>query len=248
MDTDKHRWKKEIRKSLLTVGICLLVYTLSYALNSFLGGYWLKPEMDGHDRYSFGLAMPTAIMWQPLLGHEAMGHLDYFGALYMPLIRLDRRVIHPTIYISDDVGSQKLSNLKKSQVHPHWRDEFATKIAATGVRDESGQAIRCTFRYTGSDRPREITEIRVRKELARKLDASPPSTFTEKPFENHYDEWLNEIYVRWTGRFSLSKDHDVILVIPAKQPQAGTGSIVFFYQRTDDASHDFKNLCSAELK
>lgn len=247
MDTDKHRWKKEIRKSLLTVGICLLVYTLSFALNSFLGGYWLKPEMDGHDRYSFGLAMRTAIMWQPLLGHEAMGHLNFFGSFYMPLIRLDRRVIHPTIYISDDVGRQKLSNLKTSQVHPHWRDEFATEIAATVIRDESGQAIRCTFRYTGSDHPRAILEIWMPRELANKMEASPPGGFVKKDFED-YRDYDSEHYIRWIGNFGLSENQDVPLLIPAKDPQAGTGRICFYYARTDDTSTDYRNLCFAVLK
>lgn len=43
-------------------------YILSYSMNSALGGYWGRPETDGHDRYSFGLAMPTAILWQPRWG------------------------------------------------------------------------------------------------------------------------------------------------------------------------------------
>jgi hypothetical protein len=246
MDTDKHRLKKNIRKGFITFVICFFVYVVSYILNSFCGGYWLVPEMDGRDRYSFGLAMPTAIMWQPRFGHEAIGHLDFLGALYTPLIRFDQRIIHPTIYISDDESEKKISDLKVSEVHPHWRDEFLTKVTVAAIGNESEKVLRCTFRYTGSDYPREIAEIKIRKELAKTLDVSPPSGFVEKTFES-YEKYDQEHYVCWVGKLALSKDQDVILTIPAKQPQAGTGRIVFYYQRTDNST-DSRNVCSIELK
>lgn len=245
MNVNKDKLKKEIRKGFITFAICVSIYVVSYILNSFFGGYWLIPERDGRDRFYFGLSMTTAIMWQPLFGHEALGHLDYVGALYTPLIRFDRKFIHPTIYISDDAGNQKLSNLKVSQVHSHWRDEFLTKVSVIATRDTSQHAIRCTFRYTGSDHPREITEIQIGKDLAKDLNAFPPNGFAEKLFED-YQKYEREHYVRWGGKLTLQKNQDVILVIPAKQSQAGTGRIVFYYQRTDDT--DFKKLCSAELK
>ena len=248
MSLNKDKLKKEIRKSFITLVICIFVYVASYILNSLFGGYWLVPEMDGRDRLGGFWSLHTAVMWQPRVGHKAMGHLDYLGALYTPLIQFDRKLIHPTIYISDDAGNQKISNLKVSQVHPHWRDEFLTKITAVAARNQSQQAIRCTLQYTGSDHPREITEIRIRKEFAKTLDVSPPNGFSEKPFEDKYDKWLNDIYVRWVGKLPLPKYQDVTLAIPTKQPQTGTGRIVFYYQRTDDASGDYNGICSAELR
>ena len=35
--------------------VLALLYIGSFALNSHFGGYWNKPERDGHDRWSFGL-------------------------------------------------------------------------------------------------------------------------------------------------------------------------------------------------
>jgi hypothetical protein len=248
MDTDEHRLKKYLRKGFSAFAVCVTIYVASYILNSFFGGYWLRPEMDGRDRYSFGLSMPTAILWQPLFGHEAIGRWDYVGVFFKPLIRFDRKLVHTTIYISDETGEEKIANLKIFQVHPHWRDECATQIKVVAVRDESEQAIKCTFRYTGSDHPREIAEIRIRKELAKALDVSPPSSFIEKHFDGVSEKLSYDRYVRWIGKLALPKNQDVILAIPTKHPQAGIGRIVFYYQRTDNASRDFKNICGAELK
>jgi hypothetical protein len=247
MSLNKDKLKKEIRKSCITIAICILIYVVSFIINSFFGGYWLVPEMDGRDRLGGFWSLHTAVMWQPRFGHEAMGHLDYLGALYTPLIRFDRKLIHPTIYISDDEGEKKISNLKVSEVHPHWRDEFLTTVMVTAIGDESEKVLRCTFRYTGSDHPRDIAEIKIRKELAKTLDVSPPSGFVEKIFKS-YEKYDQEHYVCWVGKLSLPKDQDAILTIPAKQPQAGKGRIIFYYQRTDDVSHDFENLCSVELR
>ena len=246
MDTDGHRWKKTIRKSLLTVGICLFVYTLSYALNSFFGGYWLKPEMDGRDRWSFGLAMMDAIMWQPRLGHAALGNYDFVGIVYKPLIRLDRRFVHPTLHFLDKGFDRQFALLKVSQVHPHWRDDFLTKVTATAISDETNKLLRCVFRYSGSDNPREIIEIKMRRGLADSLGVSSPSGFAQESYEGDY-QFLNTNYVHWVGKLPLVKNEDVILEFPVKQPKASTGSIVFYYQRTDNAI-DSKNLCSVELK
>jgi len=137
--------------------------------------------------------------------------------------------------------------LNVSQVHPHWRDEFLTKVTVTAIGDESEKVLRCTFRYSGSDHPREIAEIKIRKELAKALDISPPSGFVEKTFES-YEKYEQEHYVCWVGKLALQKDQDIILTIPTKQSQASRGRIIFYYQRTDDVSHDFKNVCGAELK
>jgi hypothetical protein len=246
MNTDGHRWKKGIRKIVLCVVAGIFIYVTSYFLNSSLGGYWLVPEMDGHDRYSFGLAMPTAFMWQPLFGHEAIGNYDSLGIFYEPAIRLDRRFIHPTIFLSDKDGIEKVTNLPVSKVHPHWRDDFLTKVTATAITDETNKLLRCVFRYSGSDNPREIIEIKMRRKLADLLGATSPNGFVQKPYEDSY-QFLKTNYVRWVGKLPLAKDQDVILQFPATQPKAGTGSIVFYYQRTDNPI-DSKGLCSVELK
>jgi len=247
MNTDGHRWKEGIRKGVLCVSVCVFVYGTSYIPNSFFGGYWIIPEMDGRNRWSFGLAMMDAIMWQPRFGHEAIGHLDYLGVIYKLLIRLDRKYVHPTIHLYDDGFEKIVSGLKVSQVHPYWRDEFITKVTAVASRIESQEAIRCTLHYSGSDHPRTISEIRMPRGLAKVSELSPPASFIERDFED-YQKYEREHYIRWVGKLVLPIDQDVVLVIPAKSPQVGTGRIRFYYERDDATSNDQRNFCSAELK
>ena len=246
MNTDGHRLKTKIRRSFFVLAICVSTYVVSYALNSFFGGYWLRPEMDDHDRYSFGLAMPTAILWQPRIGHEAIGDLNFPGVFYTPLIQLDRELIHPTIYLSESNFDQKFSNLKVSQIHPHWRDEFLTKIVAAAMKDETNKILRCTFNYTGSDYSREIVEIKMKRALADSLVVSAPNGFVENT-NGGFSQFSKTNYIHWIGKLPLEKNQNVTLQFPVKQFKGSTGSIVFYYQRTDN-SVDSKNLCSVELK
>jgi hypothetical protein len=246
MDTDGHRLKTKIRNGFFVLAICVSTYVVSYALDSFFGGYWLRPEMDGHDRYSFGLAMPTAILWQPRIGHEAIGDLNFPGTFYMPLIWFDRKFIHQTIHLSDEDFDQKFSNLTVAQVYPHWRDDFLTKVTATAIKDEANKVIRCMFNYTGSDHPREITEIKMRRILADSLVVSSPNGFVETPYEGSY-QFLNTNYVHWIGKLPLERNQNVTLQFPVKQFKGSTGTIVFYYQRTDN-SVDSKNPCFVKLK
>jgi hypothetical protein len=226
--------------------VSVFIFVATYIPNSFFGGYWLVPERDGRDRYSFGLSMTTAIMWQPRWGHESLGRWDYLGAVYWPLIRFDRKFVHPTIYLSDDAGYEKINRLSASQVHPHWRDEFLTKVTATATRDESNKVVRCVFRYTGSDYPREIIEIKMKRELADSLGVISPNGFVEKPYDGR-SEFLTTNYVYWFGKLLLAKSRDVILEFPAKQFKSGGGNIVFYYQRADNPA-DSKNVCRVEIK
>ena len=250
MNTDKHGWKRRILKNffVLVKGVLMgaLIFVASYIPNSFFGGYWLIPERDGRDKYSFGLSMTTAIMWQPRFGHESLGHWDYLGAVYLPLIKLDRKFIHLTLYMSDKDFDQQFSRLKVAQVHPHWRDEFLTKVTVTSTRDESNKVVQCIFRYTGSDYPREIIEIQMKRALADSLGASPPNGFLKKPYEGR-SEFLKTNYVYWYGKLPLTKNQDAILQFPAKQFKGDMGKIVFYYQRTDNAV-DPTSICSVELK
>lgn len=117
--------KKKI--TILTV-VCVLLpvlYVLSYTINSACGGYWMKPVLDKRDRYSEdfgGLAMPTAIHWQPAVGYFALGKRDLIGTFYSPLIKLDRRHIHPTKYMSDSIFDWA-NGLAIEKIHPEFRDE-----------------------------------------------------------------------------------------------------------------------------
>ena len=215
------------RKFLYALIISCLLYVVSYFADSFCGGYWLIVENDRHDRYSFGLAMPTAMLWQPRYGHESLGYSDLFGSLYTPLVRLDRKFIHPTIYISDKGGFEKASNLPVSQVHPDFRDGYVTKITTTISRDESAGSILCTMRLTGSSRARALKEIRMLRDMAQTLGASAPEGFIEKPWTETYMKSTNEKFIRWVGNIPLPKDTDVSVKIPAKQPMAGEGTIRF---------------------
>ena len=242
----KHRLKTKIRKSFFALVVCVFVYVFSYALNSFFGGYWLIPEMDGRDRLEGFWALHTAVMWQPRFGHEALGNYDFPGTLYTPLIRLDRKFIHPTIYMSDKDFDQKMSHLNVSDVHPHWRDDFLTKITATSIEDETNKILRCTFNYTGSDYPREIVEIKMKRALANSLAVSPPNGFIENTNEG-FDQFFKTNYVYWTGKLSLEKNQNITLQFPVQNFKGSTGRIVFYYQRSDNTV-DSRNFCSVELK
>jgi hypothetical protein len=112
------------RKLIWVLSVGVAAYVLPYAANSRLGGYWVKPEMDGGDSYSFGLAMPTAVLWQPRWGHRAIGDTDFMGMAYAPLIWLDRRCVHSTIYLSDVDGFERASHLTRAQIHPEMQDLY----------------------------------------------------------------------------------------------------------------------------
>lgn len=77
--------------------------------------------------------MTVAIMWQPRLGHNALGQLDYLGAFFGPLISLDRAWIHPTHYMFDDGFDAWLRALPPSKVHPKFREEFVRERAKTAA-------------------------------------------------------------------------------------------------------------------
>ncbi|HEY5041823.1 MAG TPA: hypothetical protein VIK53_07455 [Verrucomicrobiae bacterium] len=233
-------------KFFLILIIAALSYIASYFADSFCGGYWMIPEMDGHDRYSFGLVMPTAFLWQPRFGHEAIGNYNFLGILYDPLIRFDRAFIHKTIYLSDDKGFDTVAHLPISKVHPQFRDDYVTKVTAIASRNERKQAIQCTLRLTGSDSPRTITEIWMSREMEQALDASPPEDFVGKPFED-YQKHFNEKYIRWVGKLSLPRDQDVILVFPVKHLMAGSGTIRFQCDLNKKTEINHSIICLAKL-
>lgn len=114
---------KRKHKLVAVVLACSIAYVVSYAVNSFLGGYWMKPERDTHDRYSFGLSMFTAINWQPRVGYHSRFVTDALGHFYAPLIRVDRRLVHPTHYLSEKDCFEWCDNLPISDMHPRFHQE-----------------------------------------------------------------------------------------------------------------------------
>ena len=116
-----------LKKILKAFGIIFGAYVVAYVLNSAAGGYWPVPARDGHVRYKpefGGLSMRAAIMWQPRFGRNAVGHFDYVGLLFQPLILLDRAWLHPTHYIVDDGFDAWFTQLPPSKIHPKFRQEF----------------------------------------------------------------------------------------------------------------------------
>lgn len=104
-------------------GILLAVYVGSYWVNSASGGYWMKPDRDGRDRWSTGMSATTAILFQPAIGYHTPFGGDLIGSVYAPLIRLDRHYFRPTHYLTDDGVFEWAASLPISQIHPSFRDE-----------------------------------------------------------------------------------------------------------------------------
>ncbi|MDR3404348.1 MAG: hypothetical protein P4L99_17750 [Chthoniobacter sp.] len=111
-------------RALLVLGAIGFLYVGSFALDSHCGGYWNQLEQDGYDRWSFGLSLPTAVLWQPRLGYWAPYRSDWLGALYSPLIRLDRRFIHPSRYVTDP----KFLEWSKATAVAEWHPTFRAEI------------------------------------------------------------------------------------------------------------------------
>ena len=111
-------------------------------------------------------------------------------------------------------------------------------LTAVAVRDENARSLQCTLRFTGPDKAWTLTEIHLPRELAQALGASPPTGFAYEPFvagpkvgDEAFVQKFNAETVRWVGRLDLPAEQDVVLSIPAQQPQAGSGTIQFRYER-----------------
>ena len=106
-----------------------LFYFVSFALNSCFGGYWNKPERDGRDRWSAGLSMPTAVLWQPRFGYWALYRSDWLGGFYAPLIRLDREFVHRSRYVTDPSFFEWSTKTTSADWHPRFRTEIEAASA-----------------------------------------------------------------------------------------------------------------------
>jgi hypothetical protein len=112
-----------------------------------------------------------------------------------------------------------------------------TKLTASASRDEGAHVIRCTLRFTGSSRPHTVTEIKMLRESAEALGATPPSGFTEqrlvaesKNEDQEFIEKFNRENIRWVGQLPVPRDQDVVISIPVQKPGAGRGAIHFQYE------------------
>lgn len=87
------------KKIAFTLAVFIILYVLSYIINSNAGGYWRKPESDGSHSL-MGIELRTALLWQPRFGYHSRTRTDLLGAFYMPLIWVDRMLFHETKYIN----------------------------------------------------------------------------------------------------------------------------------------------------
>jgi hypothetical protein len=204
-----------------------------------MGGYWLSFARDGRDQIVVpGWSMTDAILWQPRFGHSSRGEMDVLGMAFDPLIQADRRWIHKSHYLVDTNFDAWMQHLPLSQVHPRWQDSYVTKVTTKVSRDVVNGALKLTFRLTGSDRPRELTELKLRKNLAETLDVSAPAGFVVQPYQY---AWSSNRYIRWVSKIPLPRDRDVLVIIPAKKSNEGSGYIDFKYHYAD-RSEDWYSL------
>jgi hypothetical protein len=117
--------RPKTRRFILVVLGVVMVYVGTYVANSWMGGYWLKPERDGKDRNTLGFSLHTAIQWQPRYGYCTAYRSDFLGSLYSPLVALDRAWLHPTMYVTEDSTFEWINTkARPKDVHPRFRDEF----------------------------------------------------------------------------------------------------------------------------
>jgi hypothetical protein len=133
-NTNPKRFWNTAAGILRALAIYCVLYVGSYALNSYLGGYWSKPDRDGRHRWSSGGYMTDAFLWQPRFGYCAPGRSDWLGRIYKPLIQIDRALIHRTHYLVDAGFWEWMTTSPVSVWHPTHR----AKIQA--VRDEGQRA------------------------------------------------------------------------------------------------------------
>ena len=88
------------KKISLSLAVIIILYVATYIINSNAGGYWKRPESDGEHKL-LGVELKTALLWQPRFGYHSGTKTDILGAIYIPLIWIDRAIFHRTLYITD---------------------------------------------------------------------------------------------------------------------------------------------------
>ena len=101
--------RRSRRTWMIAAGLVLLAYLGSYVAVSSVGGYYFS--QSGRIRYSFGMSVsdvsiwhPAGVWWEPYVdvrGSETSRGTT-LGYFYSPLIRLDRRYVHPTEELFDE--------------------------------------------------------------------------------------------------------------------------------------------------
>lgn len=99
---------KKLSFSLIVI---LILYVGSYIINSNAGGYWKRAESDGEHKF-LGVDLKTALLWQPRYGYHSSTRTDIVGAIYLPLIWIDRGIFHRTLYITDFSTWKKAASTK----------------------------------------------------------------------------------------------------------------------------------------
>lgn len=114
-------------RSLILLMSVAFVYILSYSVDSRLGGYYLKPVVDGRASYSQsmgGIGIPLALQWHPKWGFRNVSNTDFLGHFYGPLIEIDRVIWHHTKYANENDINAWVEMVKKNhQIHPATQDQ-----------------------------------------------------------------------------------------------------------------------------
>lgn len=81
--------------------LALLVYTATYLCLTLMGDYGEKLLPSRTTRYTFGLSVPSRVVWQPKYTVVLPREQNGLGVLFWPLVELDRAVWHRDINASD---------------------------------------------------------------------------------------------------------------------------------------------------
>lgn len=124
------RKKKQSGSKFKIILVVIALYLGSYAVNSLMGGYWMRPER----RAAAGAA--EEIVWQPRIGFVSRSATDAAGYAFWPLVQLDRRFVHLSRDLGDDKTFEWADSLPLAQVHPALREEVRKGRREASKSDE----------------------------------------------------------------------------------------------------------------
>ena len=115
------------RKILLATTLVFAIYSGVHCINSVCGGYCPLPE---YSRYDLQDGYPTTWYWQPRYGYYALysPHNDWLGCLFIPLIQLDRAVVHYSLGGGIRGSYDRSLQLRTGDIHPNWRAYFIKNV------------------------------------------------------------------------------------------------------------------------
>ena len=102
------------------MGAALLLYIASYAVNSLMGGYVPRNEMEPGWYTDYAHTCPNQYRWAPLIGDFSTLNRNAIGFIYRPLHVADCQLVHktliaPCISTSREAGEQ---GFKAIRWHP----------------------------------------------------------------------------------------------------------------------------------